>query len=229
MRRPPRSGCDGVMRPLWMTMIFWTSARPRPVPLAFVVKNGWNMRSRAAGRDAGTVVGNRDERLPVIAIDPHLDMDGGHDPMLGAGFDRVAAQIAEGLTQQHFVALDAHARTGEVERTAARRDFRAHVVHRALQHGTQIDHFHRDVDGTREVQEIRHDFAERVRFLLDALDARCDRVRTARRGRSAARSRESSPGCCGTRARCRRSSRRPGRGSRAGATALRAAPPCSDP
>src|SRR5215831_3834299 len=37
--RPP-GPCPAVTRPLCVTTIFWTSARPSPVPCGFVVKNG---------------------------------------------------------------------------------------------------------------------------------------------------------------------------------------------
>ena len=37
---PPSGDFAAVIRPLWNTMIFCTSARPRPVPLRFEVKNG---------------------------------------------------------------------------------------------------------------------------------------------------------------------------------------------
>src|SRR5262245_19888667 len=46
---PPVGLAAACTRPLCVTTIFCTRASPRPVPPPFVVKNGWKIRSRAAG------------------------------------------------------------------------------------------------------------------------------------------------------------------------------------
>ena len=45
IRAPPDEARAAVTRPLWVTMIFCVSAKPRPVPPLFVVKNGRNILS----------------------------------------------------------------------------------------------------------------------------------------------------------------------------------------
>ena len=44
------------MWPLCETITFCTMARPRPVPAALVVANGWNALLNASGVEAGAVV-----------------------------------------------------------------------------------------------------------------------------------------------------------------------------
>src|SRR5207245_1423113 len=50
---PPFSWLDAEIVPSWASMIRWTIASPRPVPVSLVVKNGLKMRSSTCGAIPG--------------------------------------------------------------------------------------------------------------------------------------------------------------------------------
>ena len=106
--RDPRAAVvgHGPTRPLWVTMIFCTRGRPRPVPRALVVKNGRNIRSATDGGNPGSVVGDGDTKQLLFAIDRALRNDLRRHVVVHAGLERVAKQVADGLPQQHVVSLD---------------------------------------------------------------------------------------------------------------------------
>ena len=119
--RPPGPG-PAWTRPLWVTTIFWTSARPSPVPSRLVVKNGRNTRSRSAGVDAGPVVEDLHPQHAGRHVGRGVDAHVGHDPFGGARLDGVAGKVAQCLPQQHLVAVDDRPRAADHQAPAARDD-----------------------------------------------------------------------------------------------------------
>ena len=87
-------------------MIFWTTARPRPVPLRFEVKNGRKIRSRAPGSIRGPLSLTEILEILLPRIDLRLDHDHGSHGCVGTRLDRITQQIGKRLPQQHLVALD---------------------------------------------------------------------------------------------------------------------------
>ena len=67
--RRPRPAPPAPTRPLCVTMIFCTSARPRPVPRALVVKKGRNIRSATPASMPGPLSLTVDAQRLLIAID----------------------------------------------------------------------------------------------------------------------------------------------------------------
>ena len=156
-----RSGCRRrarsapTTRPLCVTMIFCTSASPSPVPRARVVTNGRKMRDANGDRRRGRCRRPRCARARCAAIRKALDGDARRDARVDAGFERVAAQVAEHLPQQDLVShRPARARRGRVtepprETASARISSAARSTMR--RGSTAAEH---EVRRLREVQEV---------------------------------------------------------------------------
>ena len=119
-RAPPLSTFEADTRPLWVTMIFWTSARPRPVPFALVVKNGRNIVGTTAGSIPGPLSVTVTRSVFCVPSIMPATVTRGTDVRIPARLERVATEIAQGLAKQHFVPFDISVIAGDDHLTAAR-------------------------------------------------------------------------------------------------------------
>ena len=191
--------------------------------MRFDVKNGWKIRSRAAGSNAGTVVVDGDARRAarVRSIADSITTTGATDAPAHASTALRSRLLNAWRSSTSSPSTAPNSpRTVTSPPSAAR--LGPHLVGRALADRAQIDARQRQLRRTREIQEVGHDLRRATRSRRECPRRTAGTPPAARSDRTACCSRESSPGRCGTRARCRPSARRPWRGSPSGAAALRA-------
>ena len=154
-------------------MIFWTSASPSPVPRAFVVKNGReDPFAPRAGSTPGPLSVTLTRRTSWAPSFHAVDDDSRRHVRVGARLQRVAAQVAERLPQQHFVPFDLPNSPVDDDLAAPRRGFRADLLGRPLRRCPHVDRRQRQFRRLGEIQEIRDDLAERLGLVADALHVR---------------------------------------------------------
>src|SRR4030095_4932408 len=104
-------------RPPCSSAIVCTSARPRPVPSARVVKNGSATPQRSSGAVArAPAQRGRDARPAVVDVEAHLAARAAtadvHGPALRLRLERVGHEVAQGLAQLDAVAGEGRASGG---------------------------------------------------------------------------------------------------------------------
>ena len=102
-RRPGRMETE--ISPPWPSTIRFTTARPRPVPVALVVKNGSKMRVRISAGMPGPVSSTSSSTPPASAADAHAQ-----PAAAGHGLDRVDGHVEHRLPDQPRV----HGHRGKV-------------------------------------------------------------------------------------------------------------------
>ena len=103
-------------------------------------------------------------------VDLRLHHDDRCERCAGAGFDGVPEQVAERLPQQHLVALEGAELAAHRDLAAQRPRLGAQFVRGPFADRLQIDRSERELRRAREVQEVGHDLAERLRLGANALD-----------------------------------------------------------
>ena len=108
---------------------------------------------------------------PLRAIQRASTVIARRDPGVRAGLERVAAQIAERLTQEHLVAVDrARTRREPPPRRRATRASRADFLGAALDDGAACRRAQDQLAPARaKFRKLRDDLAERLRLVADAV------------------------------------------------------------
>ncbi len=88
----------------------------------------------------------------------------------GARFNGVAQQIAERLTQQHIVSLQATEASADDDVATEVTRFLALLIGDAFADGAQVDVYESQLRRIGEVEEVRDDLLERLGFRANALD-----------------------------------------------------------
>ena len=118
--------------------------------------------TRAVVRDADSRHVSRRNRAPTGSTIPGR-------PGIDAGLERVAQKIAEGLTQQHLVALDDAEFAGDFDIAAERSGVGKNFGCGTLADGAELDVGERQLRRAREVEEVGHDAATATRSRRECL------------------------------------------------------------
>src|SRR5262245_53714800 len=117
---------------------------------------------------AGTVVIDGDVRDTPFLINLRSHHDYGRSRRLTAGFHGIPKQVAERLTQEHFVSLEPAEGTLDGHVAAGRSRIRTNFFCDALTDGSKVHIGKRELRRPSKIQKIGHDFAERIGLGADA-------------------------------------------------------------
>ena len=148
-------------------MIFWTSARPRPVPLRLGREERTEDAITDVVRHAGTVVADADAQQAVHDIPLAFDHDLRADLGLIARLERVAAQVAHRLTQEHLVAFDASEVPAHDDVSASRPGFGTNFVRGAFGKHGHLHRCQRELGRPGKVEKIRDHLAKGLGLVAD--------------------------------------------------------------